>query len=502
MSGSPTNQTRSCSNPSLGESADPRNCYDGSGAPGSLVGTVISRGQEAGVTTRNDPPLRHSWMASERPVARLLARPLREFLQTEAAGGILLLLSTIVALAWVNSPVGDSYELVWRTDIGIQIANFELTEDLRHWVNEGLMAIFFFVVGLEIKRELVVGELNNRLNAALPALAALGGMIVPALIYAAINMGGEGAAGWAIPMATDIAFAVGVLALFGKHCPDSLRIFLLSLAIVDDIGAILVIALFYSGGIEIGWLVAAISLLAVVYGMRSRRIWWTPLYVLAGTAIWFATFESGVHATIAGVALGLLTPARPVDPEGARDAVNEASAMMQDPEPSDVRRVTIQAQEVVSVAERLEHLLHPWTSYAVIPIFALANAGVELNTKLLETAATSPVTLGIVAGLVGGKILGISGFSWAATRTGVGSMPQSMSWSHVFGAAATAGIGFTVSLFITGLAFDDPQMVDEARIGILFGSGAAAILGSLLLTTRLGNRARRRRGDTEVPRSS
>lgn len=454
------------------------------------------------MTTRKRPPLRHSWVASDRPVARLVARPVREFLQTEAAGGILLLVATLVALAWVNSPAGDSYEQVWRTDMGIRIADFELSESLRHWVNDGLMAIFFFVVGLEIKRELVVGELNDRRSAALPSLAALGGMIVPALIYVTINMGGEGAAGWAIPMATDIAFAVGLLALFGKHCPDSLRVFLLSLAIVDDIGAILVIALFYSGGIEIGWLVAALALLAAVAGMRSRRIWWTPVYVLAGTAIWFATFESGVHATIAGVALGLLTPARPVDPEGARDAVDEASAMMQDPEPSAIRRVIIQAQEAVSVAERLEHVLHPWTSFVIIPIFALANAGVELNAKLFEAATTSPVTLGIVAGLVGGKLLGISGFSWAATRSGIGSMPPSMGWNHVVGAAATAGIGFTVSLFIAGLAFDDPQLVDEARIGILFGSGAAAILGSLLLTTRVGKPRARVTSDVEGPRSS
>jgi Na+:H+ antiporter, NhaA family len=439
--------------------------------------------------TTGKPPLRHSWLASERPVARVVARPLREFLQTEIAGGILLLLSTLVALVWVNSPLGDSYELVWATDLGIRIGNFELTEDIRHWVNDGLMAIFFFVVGLEIKRELVIGELNNRQKAALPALAALGGMIVPALIYLAVNKGGEGVGGWGIPMATDIAFAVGALALFGKHCPDSLRVFLLSLAIVDDIGAILVIALFYAVGIETGWLLAAIALLAVVSGMRSRRFWWTPLYVVAGTAVWFATLQSGVHATIAGVALGLLTPARPVDPEGAHDAVTEASALMHDPEPSAIRRVNIQAQEAVSVAERLEHLLHPWTSYAVIPIFALANAGVHLNTQLLATAATSPVTLGIVAGLVGGKIFGISAFSWAGTRMGIASLPQGLSRSHVVGAAATAGIGFTVSLFIAGLAFDDPQLIDEARIGILLGSGAAATLGWLLLRPSRGNRA-------------
>jgi Na+:H+ antiporter, NhaA family len=450
-----------------------------SGAPGSLVGTVISM-REARVTTGR-PPLRHSWVSSDRRVARLIARPLREFLQTEAAGGILLLVATLTALLWVNSPFGDSYETFWRTEIGFHIVNFELTEDLRHWINDGLMVIFFFVVGLEIKRELVVGELNDPRRAALPVFAALGGMVLPAVIYGAINAGGEGAPGWAIPMATDIAFAVGVLTLLGGRCPDSLKIFLLSLAIVDDIGAILVIAAFYSGGLELGWLAAALSLLGVVVGMRIWHIWWTPLYVVVGFAVWFATFESGVHATVAGVALGLLTPARPADPQGAGDALEEASAFSEDPGPEAIRRVTMQAQEAVSVAERQEHVLHPWTSYAVIPIFALANAGVRVNTGLVESAFTSPVTWGIVAGLVAGKLLGITGFSWVATRIGIASFPQDVSRRHVMGVAAIAGIGFTVSLFIAGLAFDDPQLADEAKIGILLGSVAAALVGAAAL---------------------
>jgi NhaA family Na+:H+ antiporter len=437
---------------------------------------------EARVTTRR-PPLRHSWVSSDRPVARLIARPLREFLHTEAAGGIVLLAATLIALIWANSPVRETYDRLWAIEIGVRIGDFELTENLRHWVNDGLMAIFFFVVGLEIKRELVAGELNDPRRAALPAVAALGGMLVPALIYGTINARGAGGAGWAIPMATDIAFAVGVLSLMGGRCPDSLRTFLLSLAIVDDIGAILVIAFFYSGGIEPGWLGAALFFGAVVAFMRGRRIWWIPLYVVVGVALWFAMLQSGVHATIAGVALGLLTPARPADPEGAGDAVAEASALMVDPEPAAVRRMTMQAQEAVSMAERLEHILHPWTSYAVIPVFALANAGVSLSGDLLASASSSPVTLGIVVGLVGGKILGITAFSWAASRIGIASFPGDVSRRHVVGVGAIAGIGFTVSLFIAGLAFDDLQLVSEAKIGILLGSAIAALLGAGVLLT-------------------
>jgi Na+:H+ antiporter, NhaA family len=427
--------------------------------------------------TTGRPPLRHSWVSSDRPVARLVARPLREFMHTEAAGGILLLVATLVALAWANSPVRDSYEELWTIEIGVRIGDFDLTEDLRHWVNDGLMTIFFFVVGLEIKRELVAGELNEPRRAALPALAALGGMVVPALIYAIVNAGGAGGAGWAIPMATDIAFAVGVLSLMGRRSPYSLRTFLLSLAIVDDIGAILVIAFFYSAGIELGWLGAGLLLVAVVIFMRERQLWWIPLYVVVGVALWFATLQSGVHATIAGVALGLLTPARPADPEGAGDAVAEASALMREPEPAGIRRLTMQAQEAVSMAERLEHILHPWTSYAVIPIFALANAGVSLSRDSLAAAFSSPVTLGIVAGLVGGKLLGVTGFSWVAARIGIASLPRDVTRRHVVGVGAIAGIGFTVSLFIAGLAFDDTQLVGEAKIGILLASAIAALLG-------------------------
>jgi NhaA family Na+:H+ antiporter len=346
------------------------------------------------------------------------------------------------------------------------------------------MTIFFFVVGLEIKRELVVGELSDRRKAALPIFAAIGGMIVPAALYLALNAGGDGAAGWGIPMATDIAFAVGVLALLGDRIPSGLKVFVLSLAIADDIGAIVVIALFYSGGIELWWLVGAgVGILAIV-GLRRVRVLWLPVYVIVGTVVWFATLESGVHATIAGVALGLLAPARPTDPGGFEDVVENASTMAVEPDAEALRTVMKQGQEVVSVAERLEHLLHPWTSFVIIPLFALANAGVTLDLDALRAAATSPVTLGISIGLVAGKAIGITGAAWIAIKLNLGEAPQDVDGRHLFGGAAIAGIGFTVSLFITGLAFDTAELVDAAKIGVLFASVIAGALGAVILGSR------------------
>ncbi len=404
-------------------------------------------------------PLReHSWLASDHAVPRLLARPLRTFLTTEAAGGVVLLAATLVALIWANSPVRGGYESLWGTELGLSLGPLELPEDLRHWVNDALMSIFFFVVGLEIKRELVAGELNERRKAALPIIAAAGGMVVPAVFYLAFNAGGEGGAGWGIPMATDIAFAVGVLALLGDRIPSGLKIFLLSLAIVDDIGAIVVIALFYSDGIELGWFMGAGAGILAIVGLRRLRVPWVPIYVVVGTVVWFATLRSGVHATIAGAALGLLAPARPTDPHG---------------------------QEVMSVAERLEHLLHPWTSFVVIPLFALANAGVMLSLDALRAAAASPVTLGVFVGLVAGKIIGITGASWIAIKLNLGQAPEGVGWRHLLGAAAVAGIGFTVSLFITGLAFDDAELVDTAKLGILLASVLAGVIGVLILGRRV-----------------
>ncbi len=434
-------------------------------------------------------PTRRSFLTSDRALARI-ARPLRSFLHTEAAGGIVLLAATLIALGFANSPWSGSFEKIWQTELRITVGAFELTEDLRHFVNDALMALFFFVVGLEIKREIVLGELSDRRKAALPAIAALGGMVVPAAVYALFNAGGEGSAGWGIPMATDIAFAVGVLAILGSRVPSGLKVFLLSLAIVDDIGAILVIALFYSHGFQLTWLLVALGLMVLIVLLRRFKVLWTPAYVLVGVAVWYATFESGIHATIAGVALGLLTPARPADPRGFGDVYRETGLLEFEPDAQSLRAVSLQATEVVSVAERLEHLLHPWTSYVIIPLFALANAGVRLSASSLEVALSSRVAIGITAGLVLGKIAGISGAAWLAVKMNLGRLPDGVSWRVIVGGSAVAGIGFTVSLFIAGLAFTDPGLVDEAKIGVLVASVVAGTIGALLLVN--SHRAARR----------
>jgi NhaA family Na+:H+ antiporter len=427
--------------------------------------------------TTGKPPLSHSWVARDGPVARLVARPVREFMDTEAASGIVLLAATLVALIWANSPAGGSYERFWSTEFSLRVGSLGIRDDLRHLINDGLMTLFFFVVGLEIKRELVAGELNDVRRAALPAICALGGMVVPALIYLAMNAGTSAASGWGVPMATDIAFAIGVLVLVGRRFPPSLKVLLLSIAIVDDVGAIIVIAFFYTSQIHVEWLLAVSALAVVVVLMRVVRVWWTPAYVVVGVALWFATFESGVHATLVGVGLGLLTPALPVDPAGYQDAVREASSLADDPTPAKIRATTLQAKELVSVAERFEHLLHPWSSFAIVPVFALANAGVSISGAAVREAATSPVVLGIALGLVLGKLAGISGFAWLSVRLGIGLLPVGVRWRHVVAIGAIGGIGFTVALFIADLAFNANRITDEAKIGILFGSLVAALFG-------------------------
>ena len=429
------------------------------------------------------PLWKHSWLASDRRLPRLIARPVRNFLNTEAAGGIVLLAATVVALIWVNSPFEESYASFWETEFRVSLGSFELVQDLRHWVNDGLMTIFFFVVGLEIKRELVAGELNEVRKAVLPAFAALGGMIVPAMIYLALNLGGPGERGWGIPMATDIAFAVGVLALLSKRVPSGLKVFLLSLAIVDDIGAIVVIALFYSAGLNLEWLVGAALVLLTIAVVRRLRVFWVPVYVLLGVSLWLATFESGIHPTIAGVVLGMLTPARPTDPRGYEEVFENASALSSESDAEALRATTREAQEVVSVAERLEYSLHPWTSFVVVPLFALANAGLVLSIDSIRDAATSRVTIGIVVGLVVGKIAGIAGMSWLAIKLNLAVAPIGVTRRHLLGAAAVAGIGFTVSLFIAGLAFTDADLADAAKLGILVGSVIAGAGGAAILAT-------------------
>ncbi len=431
-----------------------------------------------------------TWLGSDHKLARNLGRPLNRFFHVEAAGGIVLLIATAVALIWANSPWSDSYHRLWETELELTIGSIEVFSkaglegfNLEEFVNDALMAVFFFVVGLEIKRELVTGMLRNRRDAALPAVAALGGMVVPALIYYALNAGTAASHGWGIPMATDIAFAVGVVSLLGPRVPRGLRVFLLSLAIVDDIGAILVIALFYTEQLSFGWLVIAAALAGLVYALRRARVWYIPVYVVIGLFFWWATFKSGVHATIAGVGLGLLTPARPLQSEAQS---REFAAWLRDkPEvfPADIRFASFHMRESISLAERLESAIHPITSFIIIPIFALANAGVELSGESLRDAATSRITLGVVLGLVVGKTVGVTLFSLAATRTGLATMPRGMGTRQLLGLSMIAGIGFTVSLFVTGLAGFETQLeIDDAKIGILFASAVAATAGLLILS--------------------
>ncbi|MGH9231770.1 MAG: Na+/H+ antiporter NhaA [Acidimicrobiales bacterium] len=422
-----------------------------------------------------------TWLGSDRMLARSVARPLGRFLHVEAAGGVVLLAATIMALAWANSPWSDSYSELWSSQAGVSLAGHSLVLDLRHWVNDGLMTLFFFVIGLEIKQEAVGGQLASLRAAAIPAIGAAGGMVVPAAVYVAFNAGGAGADGWAIPMATDVAFALGVLALLGSRVPATLKVVLLALAIVDDIGSIVVIAAFYASGIEPRWLLAATGGLALVALLRWRGVRYMPVYAVLGVAVWFATHESGVHATIAGVALGLLTPARPLMPEVDADRVAGELSGDTAVSAAEVRDISFRIRESVPVAERLQDLLHPWTSFVVVPLFALANAGVEVSSGALADAATSPVTLGIVAGLVVGKTVGVAGAIALGRRLGLGVLPPGVTMQHVVGMGGLAGIGFTVSLFVTGLAFTDGALADQAKLGILAASVLAAAVGAVVL---------------------
>ncbi|MET0146207.1 MAG: Na+/H+ antiporter NhaA [Ilumatobacteraceae bacterium] len=440
------------------------------------------------------PPVRSAvptFLHSDRRLARA-TQPLVRFLHIEASGGILLATATIAALVWANSPWNASYTSFWSTTISVDVGPYHFDEDLVHVVNDLLMALFFFVVGMEIKRELVVGELRDRRAVALPAMAALGGMIVPAAIFIAFNATGDGAEGWGIPMATDIAFALGVVAILGHRVPAAVKVLLLTLAIVDDIGAIAVIAVFYSDGLRPALLVAAAAMAGMVALMHRAHVSYPPLIVLSAIALWLVVYESGVHATIAGVVLGLLTPARPVQTDLEAEQILDLLENRDDIRADEVRATARLIAGSVSACDRLIDALHPWTSYVIVPIFALANAGIELSWDAV--ADPSSVLVGVTVALVAGKLIGITAFSWIAVRLGLGRLPAGADWRHVTGVGAVAGIGFTVSLFITGLAFDSEALQDEAKIGILAASVIAATLGSLVfvLTARRPSSARPR----------
>jgi len=375
--------------------------------------------------------------------------PVADFLRAETAGGFALLAGALAALIWVNLVDAGGYESVWATELRIGVGDAAIDEDLRHWINDGLMVFFFFLISLEIKRELVVGDLREPRAAALPVIAALGGVIVPVAIFFGLAGGGDAADGWGITMATDAAFALGVLAILGDRVGIGVKLFLVTIAIVDDVMAIFVIALVYAGDLSTGWLLAAAGGLVLVLVLRRLGVSAVTAYVPVGIAIWIATYESGVHATIAGVALGLLTPARPI---GGRN-----------------------------VLEELEHRIHPISSYFVLPLFALANAGVELGGSALSESEGSRVALAVAIALVAGKLMGIAGSTLFALRLRLGTLPDGVDLRGVLGAAALGGIGFTVSLFIAPLAYSDQTLVEGAKVGILAGSVISAALGVAIL---------------------
>ncbi len=435
------------------------------------------------MSTENDERMETGPGLPKEPIDRVTG-PLERFLHVEAASGFVLLVCTMIALALANSGAADAFLAIWKTRVGFEFGSFAMQHSLQHWINDGLMVIFFFVIGLEVKREIAIGELRDMKRAALPIAAAIGGMLVPAGIYMLLQRDGVAPSGWGIPMATDIAFVVGCMAILGDRIPKGLRVLMLSLAIADDIGAILVIAAFYTESID--WMMLGLGGvgLALVFAMGRVGIRSFGLYAIGGVIAWFGFHESGVHATIAGVLLGLMTPvesyvskstfARIADRAGTLMRGDEWDAKSHRSEK--VRKFTRAARETLSPLEYLEGLLHPWMGFAIMPIFALANAGVAFSAA----DVTSPVALAIVAGLVIGKPVGIVLISFIAVKAGLASLPKGVGWGALTGGGFLAGIGFTMALFISGLA-NLGEYLDEAKVGVLVASTVAGVVGMAVL---------------------
>ena len=405
-----------------------------------------------------------------------LIRPFNDFLHKEASAGILLVLAAIAALIWANSPWSDSYFEILSTDAFIGIGDFEIDLTVKEWINDAAMVLFFFVVGLEIKRELTQGELRDPRQAALPIIAAVGGMIVPATIFAVLNSGGAGRDGWGIPMATDIAIVMGVVALMGTRAPSWLKLFLLALAIVDDIGAILVIAVFYSEGVSYEWLAIALGAIAVA-ALARTSVQWIGLYITLGVICWLGLHQANIHPTLAGVVFGMMAPITPF-----RDtSLVDAEQLANEPSVSTALLVSEQAKDTVSVVEWLEFKLHRYSAFVIVPIFALANAGIRIPASEFGDAFSSPVTWGVILGLVVGKTVGITAFTLGAVALHIGKLPVGVTPRYVLGAGALGGIGFTVSLFVTELAFGEELVGTSARLGVLIASVAAGLIGAAVL---------------------
>ena len=419
------------------------------------------------------------------------------FVHWEVTGSILLLACTVIALVWANSPWAASYSDLLHTYVGVSWGGAEFKLSLHHWINDGLMVIFFFVVGLEVKRELVVGELSSVRRATLPVAAAIGGMVVPAVLFIVFNVGGQGARGWGIPMATDIAFALGILAVFGSRAPLGLKVFLTALAIADDLGAVAVIAIFYTEEIKIGSLVVAGVLLLVLFGAIRARVNHLGILLPLIIGVWVAVFSSGLHATVAGIFVAMVIPVKPR--AKVSDFVTNTETFLHNlgvAETTDdmlvadklhlhaVENVRERASDILPSGLVLEHIFHPIQVWFILPLFALANAGVVIGGDLMAVLS-DPLALGIIVGLVVGKPIGIGLLSWLAVKSGRGVLPEGVSWSQVFGAGCLAGIGFTMSLFISDLAFDNETLIATAKVGILAASLASGILGFFVLSRSL-----------------
>lgn len=435
------------------------------------------------------PAPREAWEPAQRLVATIV-KPIEQFLHVEAASGIALVAAAVTALAWANSPWGHLYEALWQAPVTIAVGSFTLAHSIRFWINDGFMVVFFFVVGLEIRREIHEGELSEPRRAVLPVAAALGGMVVPALIYVLLNPERPARDGWGVPMATDIAFAVGVLALLGRRVPAAVRILLLAVAIIDDIGAILVIAAFYSTGVRWEWLALAGGGVALLVGFQRINVRLPLAYVVPGAIIWAGMLQGGIHPTIAGVVLGLLTPVRPWF--GAHGFLATAHHVIervrQQVDRGNDSRELIQPladlgqarREALSPVVRLEAALHPWVAFGIMPLFALANAGVAVRDVSLEEAGSGRLLLGIVAGLVVGKPVGVMLGCLTAIRLRVAAMPAGVTWGGIALLGCVAGIGFTMAIFVAGLAFPGAGQLGVATLAVLAASAVAAVLGLAL----------------------
>jgi NhaA family Na+:H+ antiporter len=418
-----------------------------------------------------------------RPIQHL-QRPFQAFTHIESASGVVLLICTAIALLAASSPYAETYDAFWHQELRFAVGNLTLSHSLAHWINDGLMAIFFFVIGLEIKREMVIGELSDRRKVALPIAAALGGVVAPVLIYLALQHGEAGERGWAVPMATDIAFVVGCMSLLGNRIPRGLSILMLSLAIVDDLLAVLVIAVFYTESISGAWLAGAVVGIAVIVLLSRLGVRSIGFYVIVGVWVWLCTLESGVHPTIAGVVVGLLTPVHPwLGGERFLGFLRHVNDTLRKPETSIERArelvadLSFASREAVSPLFRLETALHPWVAFGIMPLFALANAGVAVELDRIG----EPVSLAVAAGLLLGKPIGIFGAAWLTVKLGWAARPEGVTWPVLGGAAFLGGIGFTMALFIASLGLSGELLV-SAKIGIILGSFVSAVLGMLILS--------------------